>query len=333
MSHFAQIAAPLNDLLGVDKGPFRWEPMHEHAFRALKSALVSPPVLVLPDWSKPFVVTADASDISTGAVLTQEGKAVAFMSAKLSPAERNYTADERETLAVVTALTEWRQYLFLPFTLETDSQVVAHLLTKRGDLTQRQQRWVERMTDFQFTVTQVKSKDNVADPLSRRPVSTTLQGDDLPRPALFTIASGTTVTWEPSVMADVAAGYTVDPGAMKIISRISTVPDAAVGSEYRWVNGLLLVGAKGDANANERVYVPESADLRVRILSSLHDGPMAGHPGRDRMLELAQRSVYWPGLAKDIKRFVTSCDACQRAKSLNRQAAAPLHPLDNPVQR
>ena len=341
--HFADIAAPLNDLLKKGKR-FEWLALHQTAFDNLKHLLISPPVLLLPDWTKPFVVTADASDVATGAVLTQGGRPVAYMSAKLSPAEKNYTADERETLAVVTAFRAWRQYLFLPFVLETDSQVVAHLLTKRGELTQRQQRWVEKMVDFNFTVRQVRSKDNMADPLSR---TTVLNQQEIAHDAAVHLLSFT--TWDPVILEDVRAGYESDPAAMKIIQRISAsegaeahtlAPNAEsessatnalsrVDSEYRMQKGLLLVERKGTV----RIYVPSVGDLRVRILAMLHESPMAGHPGRDRMLALIQQSVYWPKIQKDVKLFVSSCDACQRDKSLNRKAAAEIHPLDIPTQR
>ena len=58
------------------------------------------------------------------------------------------------------------------------------------------------------------------------------------------------------------------------------------------------------------------------MLATLHDASMTGHPGRDRMMGLLQQSVYWPKIQKDVKLFVASCDACQRAKALNRKATA-----------
>lgn len=61
VKHFTIIARPLNDLL--KKGTmFMWTAIHEDSFQSLKQALVSSPVLALPDFSKPFQFQTDASD-------------------------------------------------------------------------------------------------------------------------------------------------------------------------------------------------------------------------------------------------------------------------------
>ena len=71
VAHFAEIAAPLSDLTG--KGtPFRWTQVEEDAFLALKKALCTAPVLVMPDFERPFVMETDASDRAVGAVLEQD---------------------------------------------------------------------------------------------------------------------------------------------------------------------------------------------------------------------------------------------------------------------
>ena len=93
------------------------------------------PVLQLPDIEKPFRVETDASDFALAGVLLQPEildsdscwHPVAYMSRKLSSAECNYTAADRETLAVVHALKCWRIYLFDHFDVITDNMGVFHL--------------------------------------------------------------------------------------------------------------------------------------------------------------------------------------------------------------
>ena len=57
----------------------------------------------------------------------------------------------------------------------------------------------------------------------------------------------------------------------------------------------------------ERIYVPKDTSLRGDIIKSHHDMPTAGHPGHYKTLELVTRNYYWPGLTKDVRRYVEGC--------------------------
>lgn len=84
VQHFAIIARPLTDLL--KKGAlFVWTSAHTTAFEALKQALVTTPVLALPNFSCPFQLQTDANDSGVGAVLLQDGHPLAFVSKALDP--------------------------------------------------------------------------------------------------------------------------------------------------------------------------------------------------------------------------------------------------------
>jgi hypothetical protein len=74
--------------------PYSWGVKQENAFREIKQALTSSPVLKLPDPSQPYEVIADASINGLGAVLVQQGHPVACYSRKFSQAEKNYTAGQ-----------------------------------------------------------------------------------------------------------------------------------------------------------------------------------------------------------------------------------------------
>ena len=83
---------------------FVWTPAVKEAFKILKETLSSAPVLALPDFSKSFMVTMDASGQAIGGVLLQEGKPIAFKSKKLRDHKLNYPTHNLELLAVVHAL-------------------------------------------------------------------------------------------------------------------------------------------------------------------------------------------------------------------------------------
>ena len=102
--NFSQKARQLTDLT-KDKTPWKWESAEEKAFEELKESLVTAPVLKMPDFDKPFVLTTDASAVTVGAILEQDFgqglQPVAFESRKLTPTETRYSAYERELLGIV----------------------------------------------------------------------------------------------------------------------------------------------------------------------------------------------------------------------------------------
>ena len=106
---------PLIDL--TKKGvPFNWGKGQDEAFIRLKETFLSAPVIKVPDTTKPFFVMADASLTASGGILMQKDSngdlhPCAYHSATFSPAERNYDIYDRELLAVIQALKEWRHYL------------------------------------------------------------------------------------------------------------------------------------------------------------------------------------------------------------------------------
>ncbi|TWW80241.1 Retrovirus-related Pol polyprotein from transposon 17.6 [Takifugu flavidus] len=119
---------------------FRWTPETETAFNRLKGLFSSSPILTHPDPSRQFVVEVDASDVGVGAVLSQRSREdqklhmCAFFH-RLSPAERNNDVGNKELLAVVLALQEWRHWLegaTQPFIIWTDYKNLKYLRnTKR----------------------------------------------------------------------------------------------------------------------------------------------------------------------------------------------------------
>jgi len=97
---FSKIAKPLTELTKKDE-PHVWTEEREEAFQILKQKLVTAPVLVQPDITKPFEVYCDASNIGLGCVLMQEGHVIAYASRQLKPSEMNYPTHDLVLAAVV----------------------------------------------------------------------------------------------------------------------------------------------------------------------------------------------------------------------------------------
>ena len=155
---------------------FHWSPEADAAFRTLKHRFTSAPILILPDPQRQFVVEVDASNEGVGAILSQrseqDGKVhpCAFLSRRLSKAERNYDVANRELLAVKLALEEWRHWLEgaeHPFIVWTDHKNLEYI-KKAKRLNSRQARWALFFNRFSFSLSYRPGSRNVKpDALSR----------------------------------------------------------------------------------------------------------------------------------------------------------------------
>jgi hypothetical protein len=110
VQHFGIIARPLTDLLKKNT-VFSWTSEHDTTFQTLKRALIQAPVLALLDFSQPFCVETDASYMGIGAVLMQNKHPIAFISKHLGPRLRGLSTYEKEYIAILLAVEQWRSYL------------------------------------------------------------------------------------------------------------------------------------------------------------------------------------------------------------------------------
>ena len=116
---YGAIAQPLTNLLKKDG--FHWSDTALIAFNKLKAIVAQPPVLALPDFSKPFIIECDASGFGLGAVLMQDHRPIAYHSQALKGKHLHLSTYETELLAIAIAVKKWRLYLLgRPFIVRTD---------------------------------------------------------------------------------------------------------------------------------------------------------------------------------------------------------------------
>ena len=135
---FTNIACSLYDVLGkeVKMGPVDLPPEAQEAVAILKRKVQTTPVLVFPDFEKPFLLETDASKEGLGAVLSQKQSdgwyhPIAFGSRSLTPAEKNYQSSKLEFLALKWSVMEhFKEYLtYAPFVVWTDKNPLTYVLT------------------------------------------------------------------------------------------------------------------------------------------------------------------------------------------------------------
>lgn len=125
--HFGSISKCHTELL-KEKTLFVWTTEHTKSFNTLKEALISAPVLVVPDFSKKFAIHTDASAIRVGADLTQQAHPLAFLSKALGPKNQGLPTYEKDYLAIIMVVAQWRCYLqIVAFTIFIDHKSLAQL--------------------------------------------------------------------------------------------------------------------------------------------------------------------------------------------------------------
>jgi hypothetical protein len=249
IKHYAIISQPLTNFL--KKGVlFVWTVDTETAFLTLKHALVTAPVLALPRFDDQFVINTNACDVGIGAVLSQNGHPLAYVSRSLGPRNRGLSVYEKEYLAILLAVQQWRPYLQIgEFIIRTDHKSLSHLTDQRLH-TEWQRKALTKLMGLQYKVVYKKGILNgAADALARKPTHSSQ------------IMAVTTV--QPVWLASVQASYIADPHAQQLLQRLAVAPLS--DDHYTLDHGILRYQG--------RIWVGNNEQLQQHIISAFHDSP------------------------------------------------------------
>ncbi|XP_070019160.1 uncharacterized protein [Nicotiana sylvestris] len=142
------------------------------AFKLLKFKLTTTLIITAPDWSLPFELMCDASDVTVGAVLGQRIKKifhlVYYASKIMNDVQVNYRVNEKELLVIVFDMDKFRPYLMgTKVIVHTDHAALRHLMSKKDSKASLMQ-WVLLLQEFDIEIQDYKGSENqVADHLSR----------------------------------------------------------------------------------------------------------------------------------------------------------------------
>lgn len=291
--NYANIAKPLTELTKKSK-IFIWSAECENAFVQLKEALMKEPVLTYPDFTKPFVLSTDASSIGIGAILSHvidgQEHPICYASRQLSKCERNYTATELELLAVIWAVKYFRCYLTgVHFTLYTDHAAIKWLLSLT-DNTSRLTRWALKLAQYNYTVVHKPGKLHLnVDALSR-------------------IVLKTAVNLVPVIDLDtIRAEQQKD----KECQRLKTLKTYKLSPQ-----GIIYYGS----GENKQILLPEK--LREKIMHLHHDIPSAGHGATLKTLKRIKTKFVWPNMKDDVREFVRKCHSCSQRNNYGKGIAS-----------
>ncbi|KAJ1041645.1 hypothetical protein NDA10_005955 [Ustilago hordei] len=362
IAHFACIAKPLTALVKPIERFKKFELPEEaqQAFHKLIQAFTSAGVLQHFDYHLPTRLETDASDFAIAGVLKQEHEGrwhpVAFYSRKMSSAEKNYEIHDKELLAVVACLTQWRHMLAgLPnqLVILTDHEALKYFKSQRR-ITGRQARWAILLADFDF-ILQYRPGDKGGEPdaLTRR---TDMQPageeqDHNVRQLLPPRVFKETADHDSTLVAPMLSMESITSKGLKDLVKIFQPLDQELQEIHRkkpfelkddlWYSGGRLVIPKvimpGRTN-NRHSRSAKEVDgqslsvehLRFMVMTQCHDGITAGHVGRDATIKAAQRHYWWPNMTAWIADYVASCPVCARYKAPRHRPYGLLQPLATP---
>lgn len=296
---FSNMAKPLTKILRKDE-KFKWGDTQQMSFETIKTALCSNAVLIYPDFNDPFILSTDASGVALGAVLSQvrEGheRPVAYASRQLNNAEQNYSATERELLAVVWATAQFRCYLLgRKFTLITDHAALKWMLHLK-DPSARLARWSLRLMEYNYKVVHRPGvRHQNADGLSRGVAAIDFKFLD-----------------DVSFLKE----QEEDPWCHDIMTKYPEKVQVGDKGLWYWVE---------DQSDPETWKVMVPLSLRTFVIKENHDSLWACHPGQTRTVARILERFYWPGLRNDVATYVRNCRSCNTRKS-PRGLAVPLGP-------
>jgi hypothetical protein len=306
VKHFAILAKPLTSLLKKHT-VFVWTSEHQAAFDALKSALSTAPVLATPDFSKQFCIETDACAYGIGAVLLQNGHPLAYISKSLGPKSAGLSTYEKEYMAILLAVEQWRSYLqHGAFVIYTDQRSLIHLSDQRLN-TPWQKKVFTKLLGLQYKIVYKQGSSNrVADALSRRPHA------DMQLSALSVC--------EPSWTSSIIQGYDNDSYTQDIITKISVAQQSVPNFSLK--DGILRF--------KDRVWVGNNHPLQVQIMSALHSAPVGGHSGFPVTYRRIKQLFAWKNMKNDVKEYMSRCQICQQAKPDRSKYVSLLQPLPIP---
>ena len=297
------------------------------AFNNIKQALCEKPLISFPDPKLPYILTTDASTGTEttpggyGAVLTQiqngTEKVIAYASSTLKEHEKNYTTFAAEMAAAVFAIEHFHVYLHNNrFTLYMDHRPLEKVSTVHKRTLNRLQ---ELLNQYTFELRYKPGVENTAaDALSRnavdsiQPFATSLlqeQGKDVFCRAVKTVLQKSTLPKE------------LDPAAKRYLKQIASYCQVTE-------QGYLTIQLKrGELS---KVVLPKH--FQHQIIHAAHASRLGGHGGVLRTLNRLRGAYWWPAMAKQVEKYVSTCEVCQKVKDppkMNKNKE-PLHPLQVP---
>ena len=329
VAHFATLVKPLH-CLTEKNARFKWTDACQEAFDAIRQQLSSPPLLSFPDFSRPFIVDTDASDVGIGSVLSQiqeDGAehVIAYASRVLTKAERQYSVTRRELLAVIYSLDHFRQYLLgRPFLLRSDHGSLKWLQSFRNPEGQLA-RWLEKLQEYSFTIEHRPGTKHLnADALSRLLETSASSEDDTGDNAIHGVFRDyddnqlrKLQLQDPDLRLVLQAKEdNVRPSRDDVRNEsLKTRKLIQVWDQLEVAGGVLMRKFCDETHNRSFLQLVVPRVLQESVLEELHAGDTGGHLGVDKTVHKLKQRFYWPGHFRDVENWCKTCHSCVTRKT------------------
>ena len=280
---------------------FEWSEEQQEAFEKAKKALINACYLKMPDWSKPFVMFTDASEVAVASVLTQTDDSekglcfIAFGSKKLTETQRNWSPTERELYAIVWGCEHFENIVKgSKLLIYSDHQSLEYLTSLNSP---KIRRWAIRLSEYNPSVKHIAGvENNIADWLSRA-----VPDDESGLPEYVYVPEVYHLLHEPTDL------YTLPPSS-EMAEQAKLDEGSLPKGTLDWYEGAAY-GRKG-----QKLYIPRM--FRERLLLWFHASRFGGHQGVVRSVNRMRKFVWWPNWHKDVEEFIKACPVCNATKCL-----------------
>ena len=306
----SETLAPLSKLVST-KVKWQWEEEQQNAFTTIKRIIAREVLLSHCDFNEPFEIHTDASKYQLGAVISQKGKPIAFYTRKLNSSQKNYTTTERELLAIVETLKEFRNILLgHRVIVYTDHQN----LTYKVFNTERVMRWRMIAEEYGAELRYIKGTHNVvADTLSRLHLEPKLPSEpDWTRtdcPDVRQLA-------EAFALQEFTLPEDAYPLRLKTIMREQQKDQVLLTNARKPDTRYQITSFRGGGInrklicLNGKIVIP--ATLQKRVVNWYHE--TLCHPGETRTENTISQYLTWVNLRKTVHEVCSTCHTCQISK-------------------
>ncbi|XP_062578034.1 uncharacterized protein K02A2.6-like [Saccostrea cucullata] len=307
--NLATVAEPLRRLTKKNV-KFVWSAEQKKSFDTLKSCLSNVKTLghYRLDAEKTQLVT-DASNVGLGAVLLQvnkgETRVISYASRTLSAAERNYSTIEKEALAVVWACEKFHIYLYgVDFELVTDHKPLEVIYGRKSRPNARIERWLLKLMAYNFKVRYSPGHQNIADALSRLVDKTPVENSNSKDTEQYVKFIAREATPQALSTQEVEEASRRDEELVRIRKFIKEGKwEKSCVDYYPFRDELCCIGYV--VLRGSRIVIPRN--LRKQCVQLAHQGHL-GIVGTKQQL---RTKVWWPGMDKEVEKYVKSCHGCQ----------------------